>query len=196
MQSAKLFFAVFFASMAIIANAIIPIPCANVASLTARECCPVPPNLPNAGQCGASLQEPRGRCQPIKIPESEYNSTEKDVRKKWPIQYFNSTCVCHERFGGFDCGECSYGYNDGGDCKKKTIHQRRSVSSMNEEDWKRYHTYLRNIKETQSRYMVAKSESSNVQELMISLVQPTTYDLFVWIHHFVAKDNNITEGEN
>ena len=204
MQPAKLFFGVFFASAALTVNAIIPIPCATVASLTARECCPAPTPLlglddafANPGPCGANFDPPRGSCQPINIPESEYDSTEKDVRKKWPVQYFNRTCVCAVRFGGVDCGECSYGYNDEGiNCENKTIYPRKSVSSLDKSEWEHYHSYLKKIKVEPSRYMVATDVfSDDPQAVMDSLVRPTIYDLFVWVHHFVAKDNNITQGE-
>ena len=179
--------AVFHAAIEV--GAIIPVPCATTESLTSRTCCPVP-SIPGATQCGANLK--RGSCQQITIPESEYSGTESDVRKRWPVQYFNRTCVCNERYGGFDCGECSYGYNDGADCMEKTVRKRRSVGNMNDNDWKEYRTALRAVKDSRARYMVAKTRTSDPQVVYDSLVRPTTYDLFVWIHHFVAKDNEVS----
>ena len=176
--------------LAVKVNAIIPLPCANVESLGSRTCCPVPDS--GAGQCGVNLG--RGSCEPISIPESEFVSSETDIRKKWPIQYFNSTCKCNVNYGGFDCGECSFGYNDGGACETKTVLPRVSVSTMDETDWMRYHAALRAVKDTASRYMVAKSNfPQDLQALMDSLVRPNTYDLFTWIHHLMAKDNEFTK---
>ena len=91
-----------------------------------RTCCPVPvfDGVEDAGQCGSDLG--RGSCQAIKIPESDFSRAQPDVRVKWPIQYFSYTCVCGERYGGYDCGECSYAYNDGTtECSTKTIRPKR-----------------------------------------------------------------------
>ena len=193
LQLAMLFLAVFLAAMVGV-NAIIPEPCANMDDLTARKCCPTPDYLdPNAGPCGAHLKVPRGSCEPIAIPESEYNSTETDVRKKWPIQYFNTTCFCNERFGGVDCGECSFGYNDNTTECRKTTYPRLPVSALTPSDWEVYREALKSIKESPSRYWVAREVfSDDPQVVMDSLVKPTTYDLFIWLHHFVAKDNDAT----
>ena len=190
-----LFLVFYLAAVVAVVNAIIPLPCANVEDLRARKCCPTPDYLgQNAGPCGSNLPEPRGSCEAIQIPESECNSSEKDVRKKWPIQYFKFTCVCNETFGGVDCGECSYAYNDNTtECTTKTSFPRLPVSEMSSNDWRVYHNALRSIKSSPARYMVATSPfSDDPQVVKDSLVQPTTYDLFVWLHHFVAKDNDIT----
>ena len=83
-------------------NAQIRIPCATNESLTTRTCCPVPdPNtFEDAGPCGVNLG--RGSCDPIAIPDSEFDANQKDVRMKGPIQYFNRTCVCEGRLTSAD----------------------------------------------------------------------------------------------
>ena len=178
-------------------DAQIPIPCANVESLTARLCCPVPdPNtFENAGPCGVNFG--RGSCQPIAIPDSEFNPAETDVRLKWPIQYFNSTCVCAERFGGYDCGECSYAYNDGTtDCEKKTVRARRSVADLTDDDWKEYRAILLQAKATPSRYMAVTIDfTTDLQSLVNSMVNPSVYSLFVWVHYHISKDTGVTAGK-
>ena len=191
MLSALLFFAAF---LAVDVDAIIPLPCATPESLQNRTCCPIP-NLAGAGPCGVNLG--RGSCEPVSVPESNFDPSERDVRKNWPIQYFDKVCKCNEKYGGFDCGECSYGYNDGGDCQTKTILPRVSVSSMDANDWRSYRGALRSIKDAPSRYMVAKSNfTADIPELVNTLVQPTTYDLFIWLHHLMAKDNEISISKN
>ena len=75
---------------------------------------------------------------------------------------------------------------------EKTVRKRRSVGNMNDNDWKEYRTALRAVKDSRARYMVAKTRTSDPQVVYDSLVRPTTYDLFVWIHHFVAKDNEVS----
>jgi hypothetical protein len=182
---------IFAGFLAVKVNAIIPLPCANVESLGSRTCCPVP-DQPGAGPCGANHS--RGSCEPISISESEFVPSETDIRKKWPIQYFNRICKCNENYGGFDCGECSFGYNDGGACETKTVLPRVSVGAMDTNDWTDYRAALRAVKDTPSRYMVAISDfTEDIQALNDSLVRPNTYDLFIWIHHLVAKDNEFTK---
>ena len=179
----------------------IPIPCANTESLGTRTCCPVPNDLTeNAGPCGVNLN--RGSCKNIAIPDSKFDPSETDARKNWPIQYFNMTCVCAERFGGVDCGECSYAYNDGTtECTQKTIRPRKSVSDMTDADWKQYRETLLKAKTSPSRYMIvpidfttheALVESMIDEALVDSMINPTTYDLFTWMHHTAAKDNDVT----
>ena len=194
MQPALLFLVLLRAFLEV--NAIIPLPCANSKSLINRECCPVPTNLGrNSGPCGANLG--RGSCEDIIIRESASEMGEKDVRVNWPIQYFTKACKCKERFGGYDCGECSYAYNDGTtDCEKKTIYSRKSVGEMSRKNWRCYSKALRAIKDNSSRYMVSVANyTDDPQEVLKSLVRPTTYNLFVWLHHLVAKDNEVSVGK-
>ena len=182
------------AFLAVSVNGIIPLPCANSEKFESRTCCPVP-DFVDAGPCGVDLG--RGSCEPISINESEFNILETDIRKNWPIQYFNMTCKCNEKYGGFDCGECSFGYNDGGDCEEKTVFPRVSLSAMDANDWMKYRGALRAVKNATSRYKVAKTSfTGDIQELLDSLVQPNTYDLFVWMHHLVAKDNEVSKCKN
>ena len=175
-------------------DATIPLPCATAESLTARTCCPVPnPTVfPDAGPCGGNLG--RGSCEAIAIPNSEFDPNQTDVRMKWPIQYFNSTCVCEERFGGVDCGECSYAYNDGStDCTVKTVLPRPSVADMTDEDWTYYREILIRVKFVPSRYAVATANfTPNIQEVIGSLVRPSIYDLYIWMHYEAAKDDTLT----
>ena len=173
----------------------IPVPCANIKSLEARKCCPIPDNLgENAGPCGANLG--RGSCEKVNNSDLQFDASETDVRKNWPIQYFNMACNCSERFGGVDCGECSYAYNDGTtECTKKTIRPRKSVSDMSDDDWKQYRETLVKAKTTPSRYMVVTDFTTDPQRMVKFMVNPTTYDLFTWMHHTVARDNEKTKGE-
>ena len=180
-------------------DAQIPIPCANIESLTKRECCPTPDPKTfgdSAGPCGSNLAQPRGFCT-VTVDETKLISSETDVRKNWPVQYFNSTCVCEENFGGFDCGECNYAYNDGTTkCTVKTIRPRKSVSAMTPDDWKNYINALKKAKTSPSRYSVVTSFNSpeDLQGILDSMKNLSHYDLFIWIHHTVARDNDFTTG--
>ena len=191
LATTALFFAAFLAAKV---GAIIPLPCANLESFTARVCCPVP-GISDAGPCGVNLG--RGSCRPVAIPDSEFDPDQTDVRVNWPIQYFNSTCVCSERFGGVDCGECSYAYNDGGECEQKTVHPRKSAGDMTDADWDYYRAALKAVKFNAARYAVSPVNfTADVKKLVDSLVQPTTYDLFTWLHFIAAKDDIFALGKS
>ena len=166
----------------LVAEAQIPIQCANLESLQSRSCCPTPAGLPGAGPCGAGLG--RGSCRPVAVPDSQFDPHQTDVRVRWPIQYFNSTCAC-ERFGGVDCGECSYAYNDGTrDCEKKTILPRKSVGDLTDQEWKDYVAVLLQAQSTPSRYKVVTINfTTDYQALLESVTVPSVYHMFVWFHY-------------
>ena len=166
-------------------DAQIPKPC--VGNLTARTftCCPTPTEFENAGPCGANLDPPRGSCELVATYYT-FNETEADVRIHWPVQFFNRTCLCNERFGGFDCGECSFAYNDGDNCANPTIYPRKSLAEMTDVEWGEYTGALKLAKIRPSRYMVATMEG---------LVNPTLYNMFVWMHDMAAKDNAVTTSK-
>ena len=163
-----------------------PIPCANLDSLTSRSCCPSP-DLPGAGPCGVNLG--RGSCRPVAIPDSLFDPGQTDVRRHWPIQYFNSTCVCGERFGGFDCGECSYAYNDGTrECLQKTVLPRRSVGDMSDQEWREYVSVLLRAQSTPSRYkVVTVNFTTDYEALLESMTVPSIYHMFVWVHYTASN---------
>ena len=176
------------------ASAQIPIPCANEESLAEGKCCPTP-NIEGADACGQNVG--RGSCQLVSIQRTLNEEQEGDVRVNWPLLYFNQTCVCNFRYGGFDCGECSYDYNDGTDeCKKKTVRPRLSAATMDDNQWKDYTAALEQAKNRKSRYMVVTTNyTTNVRETVNSMVNPTHYDLFIWMHHLVSKDSDVTRGK-
>ena len=180
--------------VSLVVEAQIPLQCANIESLTARVCCPVP-DISDAGPCGVDLG--RGSCRPVAIPDSEFDPDQTDVRVNWPIQYFNSTCVCGERFGGVDCGECSYAYNDGGECKQKTVLPRKSIAELTDEDWKEYVAVLLRAQASPSRYMVVTINfTTDYQTLLNSMTQPSVYHMFVWAHYTASNTPGSLNASN
>ena len=171
--------AIFFAISFVHVDGQIPKPCANDGNL-ARECCPTLflPDQTSAGPCGEDLD--RGKCDILNLPFVE---NEDDERKNWPIQLFERVCNCSGNYDGYDCGECKFGYT-GEDCNTpKPRQMRQSLDTLTSESWSTYLEGLRMAKTTKSRYWVLTQDST--------LVNPTIYDLFIWIHHFSAKDNPI-----
>ena len=150
----------------------------NSGSLMQKECCP---DFSGRGKCGA--QDGRGECRNI-------NSIDvSSLRDGWPY-CFERVCVCAGNFAGYDCGRCKYGYH-GDNCNSFTIIERRPISEFSPKDWKKYVGILNTSKMYNSNYMVILREPGQ-KPCDITLMQPTPinlYDLFVWQHHYSAKDN-------
>ena len=71
--------------------------------------------------------------------------------------------------------------------------ERKSISVFSGDDWKKYVDILNKSKMHNSGYMVfLKEPEQKTYDITLSLLQPTPinlYDLFVWQHHYAAKDN-------
>ena len=171
-----------------IGKAQIPTPCANANSFTSRECCPTPRNVSaNAGACGSNLN--RGACVNVPNPYGE-TVNESDARQNWPHFYFTRICNCYPIYGGYDCGECAFGYR-GPNCNQKYIRKRRSTSDLSNQEWSIYIDRLRTAKQSKiSRYKVITSPPDYNNPAAIQTVDIGVYDLFAWFHHYVAKDND------
>ena len=164
----------------------IPEPCANADSFASKECCPIPPNA-GAGPCGMNLSPPRGHCVDISNSMPINGS---DPRVNWPRFYFTRVCNCTSNYGGYDCGECAFGYR-GDNCDQTYTRRRRSTSELTDQEWNTYITQLRMAKSSStSRYEVITSQP-NYTNLTGLQTQPIgVYNLFVWFHHYIAKDND------
>lgn len=154
-------------------NAQFPEFCMTPDNLTARECCPNKCGSPNG----------RGQCESITLP-----SGKQSVRDKWPY-YFDRVCKCNGNFSGYKCGKCKYGHY-GENCDKFEVIARRSISDYTPKEWYKYVKILEMTKKKSSGYKIFLTEPQpqslpNVNDASdISL-----YDLFVWQHHYPAKDN-------
>ena len=105
---------------------------------------------------------------------------------------FTRICNCSSKYGGYDCGECAFGYR-GPNCDQKYIRQRRSTSDLSNQEWSTYIDQLRMAKQSKtSRYRVITSPPDYDNPAAIQTVPIGVYDLFAWFHHYVAKDNDGT----
>ena len=168
-------------------NAQIPRPCGNWETLSSQECCPAPTATEDAGQCGSNLTPPRGSCASISaiVKGLQLDSSSTDNRMNWP-HYFNKLCKCNDNYAGYDCGECKFGFR-GDRCDKRHMRKRRSITSLNPSDRKKYIDALKMAKSASySRYMAI---ANDVAPPNTSLVSVPLYDLFTWIHFFVGREN-------
>lgn len=166
----------------------IPKLCANTENFRSGKCCPEPSS--NAGPCGSNLVPPRGTCSLIRNPYMDnVSESESDPRKNWPFFYFNQTCNCNSNYGGYDCGECAFGYR-GPNCDLD-IRRRRSTSELTDQEWTTYINQLQRAKSsTESRYKVITSPPIRRNLAAIQTVDIGVYNLFVWFHHYATKDND------
>lgn len=154
-------------------NAQFPESCVTSANLMARRCCP---HFDNS-ECGSD--NGRGQCESITLP-----SNHQSVRDKWPY-YFDHVCTCNNNFSGYNCGKCKYGHY-GENCNKFEVIVRRPISDYTSNDWDSYVKILEMAKKYSSGYKIFLTEGlPNLDDTCdISL-----YDLFVWQHHYTAKDS-------
>ena len=147
-------------------------------SLRAKKCCP----LYGGSECGSDVGH--GECGNITLPDNP------SVRDAWPY-YFDRVCICNNNFAGYDCGRCKYGHY-GMSCSHSKVVDRRSISEYSQQEWKQYLTILASTKTHHSSYSVFLEEpqtpSSDLSQLNTSPI--TLYELFVWQHHYPAKDND------
>ena len=170
----------------------IPYPCAYNYTMGSKYCCPVPDlNASSIGACGIELG--RGQCVPVsQMCNTDYNDSNLslneecmidsgDERLNWPQKVFTHTCRCNGNYGDYDCGKCQYGYTEESGCTERVTVPRRSITSFSGEEWEVYLELLNKSKHENSRCVVlgANQQVSNI----------TTYNLFVWLHHYAAKDH-------
>ena len=177
-------------------GALIPMPCAqNFSSPYPRRCCPVwEVNGKPMGECGSDAN--RGECVSVDqrcntaYDESAVNAQNSlcgkhftDERLNWPSKLFSHVCKCEGNYGDYDCGGCAYGYiNSNSKCVLDS-RPRRSVTSLSNQEWDSYLELLQMAKYTNStRYVVLTDQEPFYTEI-------TTYNLFVWLHHYATKDH-------
>ena len=152
----------------------IPAVCTDAESLWTLTCCP--------NQCGAN--EGRGECAKLDLPN--YSMTSTDVRENWP-HYFTQGCKCNGNYGGYDCSVCKYGYY-GTTCNLTQVLPRKSIQQLTEQEWREYIEILKMARTYQSDYKIVLGEYTP-GTTNINMSNITLYNLFVWQHHFAAKNS-------
>ena len=154
----------------------IPVVCSDNESLQNMECCP-----DNCNQ-----DKGHGRCTSIQL-QSTYNMTSSRVRDNWP-HYYNRVCVCMGNYSGYDCSRCKYGHY-GTNCNEKQILPRKSIQEFSYDEWVDYINTLKMTRMHKSGYKIVLSESLSGSANIPMSDEVNLYTLFVWQHHYAAKDN-------
>ena len=158
----------------------IPAACSDANSLENSICCPDSGD----GVCGQASG--RGHC--VSLNQPGYSTESTDVRRNWP-HHFTQVCRCNDNYGGYDCSRCTYGYY-GSDCSQKQVLPRRPIHEYTDKEWSKFIQITRLSKSYQSDYVVILEESKpGTSNLSISNI--SLYNLFVWLHHFAAKDSGL-----
>ena len=158
-------------------NGQFPIECMNDTSLQDRRCCP--------NMCSG-----RGSCTNLNLASlSDVSFDNLTVRNNWPY-YFMSVCRCNGNYAGADCSRCKYGYY-GDDCSKTMTLPRRPISDLTDDEWTEYIDILKRMRTYPSGYFVFTEEPEGPDTDLRTLEKTPVnlYDLFIWQHHYAAKDN-------
>ena len=177
------FIVLFWAPLLQHPNGQFPVECMDDDSLRNRICCP--------NMCSG-----QGTCTDLDITllSDPYDST--TVRNHWPY-YFTGVCVCNGNYAGFNCSRCKYGYY-GSDCSQNMVLRRRPISELTDSQWTEYITILKASKNYPSGYFIFLEEPMGPDTDLTTLgktVVNSLYDLFIWQHHYAAKDSEKENGK-
>ena len=106
------------------------------------------------------------------------------IRKFHCLQF----CQCSGNYSGYDCSRCKFGYY-GESCDQFQVLPRRPIATYSDDEWAEFIDILIRSRQFESDYHVVLEETvpGNVS-LRTSNV--TLYKLYVWMHHYAAKDGN------
>nr|XP_026693053.1 tyrosinase-like isoform X1 [Ciona intestinalis] len=180
-----------------VAYAQFPRRCTDSESLRARECCPT---FTDDSKCGESSN--RGICSPINTAPLDLTRNETiqlllDDRAFWPRAFYDRACRCYGNFDGLDCSSCKAGYQ-GDNCDvRSALRIRRNFTSMDKTDIQKFVTILDESKRVTSKnYVILVTSYDRIlageapEFLNISV-----YNLFVWMHAYVSRDNLVFQDD-
>ncbi|XP_078062026.1 tyrosinase-like [Mustelus asterias] len=171
------------------ARAMIPLPCASLAHIWARECCPE--FWRDGSPCGSASG--RGGCQAIAGIGRQGGGS--DLRAQWPSYFFRRLCVCRGNYGGADCGECKYGWH-GGRCQFKNVVVRRDLGSMPRRERLSFIQRLDLSKRTLSKRYAIYASVNATPGAPMAFRRATVYNIAAYLHYLCSKTVTTRQGAN
>ncbi len=174
-----------------------PAVCNTQENLDSKTCCPTNCGGRNRGSCINITQEAvdqsdNANSTIVKILRNAPDTTEKgtaDGRYLWPTVVFENVCICSGNYGGYNCLECDFGWT-GATCKirKKVI--RKSFNSLTVTEKRAFTEATQELKNEMGFWSVIVEEPQNYSIGTVTLQNVTTYNLFIFLHNFAARDDS------
>ena len=96
-------------------------------------------------------------------------------------------CRCNGNYSGYDCSRCKFGHY-GPDCSQSQVLPRRPIASYTDEEWEELIEIIQLLRSHDSGYTVILEESFPGDSSLL-MTNITLYKLYVWLHHYAAKDS-------
>ena len=175
-----------------------PAVCNNQEMLNTKTCCPDNCGGPTRGSCVNIAQTVREQwenantsvVEKLRTAPITEQKNRADSRYLWPTVVFENVCECVGNYGGYNCLECDFGWA-GDDCQSpKQPVVRRRFSSLSENEKSELITATRNLKTEMGIWSVIVEEPSNYDSGTVTLQDVSTYDMFTFLHAYVARENH------
>ena len=113
-----------------------------------------------------------------------------DARYLWPTVVFEHVCSCSGNYGGYNCMECDFGW-EGTDCQtRKEPVIRKQFASLTKTEKNDFVDATRQLKSEMGVWSVIVAEPRNYSVGTVTLQNVSTYNLFVFLHDYVARDDS------
>ncbi len=175
-----------------------PAVCNTQENLNSKTCCPANCGGLTRGSCVNITQEAIGQWESanstiVEILRNAPNTPQKgtaDGRYLWPTVVFENVCNCSGNYGGYNCLECDFGWT-GEDCQTRKIPViRKNFNRLTETEKISFTEATQQLKNEMGVWSVIVEEPRNYSIGTVTLQNVTTYNLFIFLHDYIARDDS------